>query len=110
MRSNRSDWRRTGSHEGMNLAVIDWTPVIVAALTLAGVIFTGLCQVGLYLYIRPPSSARFGFRGGSLGRMIEETHANSGVTTAAVAGLEEDTNGKTTHPPAYTAGTPPSER
>ncbi len=87
----------------MTLAVIDWTPVLVSLITLVGVVFTGLCQVGLYLYIKPPSNGRFGFRGGSLGRMIEETHANSGVTTAAVTGLEEDTNGKTNHPPLYDA-------
>ncbi len=83
------------------LAAIDWTPVLVSLITLAGVVFTGLCQVGLYLYIKPPSNGKFGFRGGSLGRMIEETHANTGVTTAAVTGLEEDTNGKTTHAPVY---------
>jgi hypothetical protein len=84
-------------------SAIDWTPVIVACITLAGVIFTGLCQLFFFWYIKPPS-------GGRLGRMMEQVHANSSATVAAVTGLQEDTNGTTTHPPAYEAGTPPSER
>ncbi len=80
----------------MRLLALDWTPVIVAAITLAGVIFTCATQLALFWYIRPPS-------GGRLGRMLEETHAGTHVAVAAVAGLEEDTNGKTTHPPMYEA-------
>ncbi len=87
----------------MTLAVIDWTPVIVAALTLAGVVFTGLCQVFFYFYIKPPS-------GGRLGRMLEQTHAQTTVAVAAVTGLDEDTNGTTTHEPLYPPARPrPSE-
>ncbi len=77
------------------LGVIDWTPVIVAIITLIGVMFTAVCQVFFYYYIKPPSGHR------RLGRMMEETHANSAASLAAVTGLEEDTNGKTTHPPVY---------
>ncbi len=76
------------------LAAIDWTPVLVSLITLAGVVFTGLCQVFFYFYIKPPS-------GGRLGKMMEQTHANSAISVAAVTGLEEDTNGKTNHPPVY---------
>ncbi len=78
-----------------SLLAVDWTPVIVAALTLAGVIITVASQVFFFLYIRPTS-------GGRLGSMMERTHANSAASLAAVTGLEEDTNGKTTHPPTFT--------
>ncbi len=77
------------------LAAIDWTPVIVAIITLAGVIFTCATQVLFYFYIKPPS-------GGRLGRMLEETHAGTHVAVAAVVGLDkEDTNGHETLPPVY---------
>ncbi len=79
-----------------SLLAVDWTPVIVAALTLAGVVITVASQVFFFLYIRPTS-------GGRLGSMMERTHANSAASLAAVTGLEEDTNGKTTHPPIYEA-------
>ncbi len=76
------------------LAAIDWTPVIVALITLSGVILGLACQVFFFFYIRPTS-------GGRLGAMMEQTHANSAISVAAVTGLQEDTNGTTTHPPVY---------
>ncbi len=87
----------------MIYAAIDWNGLTLAIVAgVFSLINTAVLVFG-YWYIKPPS-------GGRLGRMMEQTHANSSATVAAVTGLQEDTNGTTTHPPAYEAGTPPSER
>ncbi len=78
----------------MLFASLDWSPVIVAIVAGVFSILNTIALAGFYWYIRPPS-------GGRLGRIMEEAHQNSSATLAAVTGLDEDTNGKTTHPPAY---------
>ncbi len=87
----------------MNVVAFDWSGVAVAIVAGVFSILNTVILAGFYFYIKPPSNGRFGLRGGSLGRMLEETHAGTHVAVAAVAGLEEDTNGKTTHPPLYEA-------
>ncbi len=82
----------------MNVAAaIDWNGIVLAIITGVFTLLNTAILTGFYFYIKPPS-------GGRLGRMLEETHAGTHVAVAAVAGLEEDTNGKTTHPPLYEAG------
>ena len=56
-------------------ASVDWTPVIVAAITLAGVVFTGIVNLLIYRHVRPPSHRR-------LGELVEETHT---ITASRVA-------------------------
>ena len=78
----------------MLLASLDWSPVIVAVVAGVFSIINTVALAAFYWYIKPPS-------GGRLGTKIEETHANVAATVAAVTGLDEDTNGKETHPPKY---------
>lgn len=49
------------------LASVDWTPVIVALITLAGVIFSALCTVYVAMLIRTPSKR-------SIGDQVEGAH------------------------------------
>ncbi len=78
----------------MLLASLDWSPVLVAIVAGVFSILNTVTLAFFYWYVRPPS-------GGRLGRLMEEAHQNTSATLAAVTGLEEDTNGKTVHPPLY---------
>ncbi len=75
---------------------VDWNGILLAVITGIFTLLNTAILAFRFWFDRPPS-------GGRLGRMVEQTHANTGVTTAAVVGLDEDTNGKTTHPPLYDA-------
>lgn len=59
----------------------DWQDVMVAAITLAGVIVNGFVTVYIATRIRTPS-------GDSIGRVAERTHDLASVTVAAVTGLD----------------------
>ncbi len=78
----------------MILAAFDWNGLALAIVAGVFSILNTVALAGFYWYVRPPS-------GGRLGRIMEEAHQNSSATLAAVTGLQEDTNGTTTHPPAY---------
>ena len=59
------------------VAAADWQDVIIATLTLAGVIFNGFVAIYLTRQIRTPS-------GDTLGKVVERTHENTAVTVLAI--------------------------
>ena len=90
------------THNAFGLvAAIDWTPVIVAVVTLAGVVFTGWIALRLHAQLKTPS-------GMTIGKQVENPHhlmigtrnmtaaitKDLGVNAAAVttAGAKEDSD------------------
>lgn len=59
------------------VAAADWQDVIIASLTLAGVIFNGFIAIYLTRQVRTPS-------GETLGKVAERTHDNTAALTMAV--------------------------
>jgi hypothetical protein len=72
------------AHDALTLiAAIDWGPIVVALITLAGVIFNGCLGAYVMWHLRTPS-------GTSIGKQVEHANVTAIVTHHRVEALAKE--------------------